>query len=511
MEIKTNSIKTNQKEKEKENDEDKDKDKEKDKDKNKDIFTLSRKKRWVIFYLLLSFYMIMNMDQGTLSGSTNNIKTFYNMEDKELGLFGSMVFLGITIGCVTSTIIINKFSRKKVLIILSILNTICLFFITQIKYKIILYLCRFISGFCQSFISIYLPVWSDQFGIHKKKSFKMTLIHLTSTMGYLFGYIFGILINWINTFYFQVSFLIFQIIFLVLFIDIKFFSTTIIPLKKKQIAKIELIDNSKNEISKKEKEKEKEIDEISLFEDIKQNNKKTNFINESVFDQIMKCLKSKLFISTNISLFSMFIIISGIQFWINDYMENSLNIEDKNERLTIFIILIVSSPVFGISVGGILATKIGGYDNKNSIYVPFFSSMIVCLCSNFIVLTSNKTIFLILFWIYLFCGSIVLPVLNGIILCSVDKKYAGIASSLSTFFYNIFGRFPGPNIYGFIKDKTFETNKKFAMCILLNFAFISFFSLFVSIKFSNELYNQEIKTMEFELDISSSNIKNNEI
>ncbi len=475
--------------------------------KEKDIFILSRKKRWITYYLLLSFYLIMTMDQGTLSGSTNNLKKFYNMEDKELGFFGSMVFLGITIGCLISTIIINKFSRKKVLIILSILNTICLFLITQIKYKNILYLCRFISGFCQSFISIYLPVWSDQFGIHKKKSFKMTLIHLSSTFGYLFGYIFGILINWNNAFYFQISFLIFQILFLILFIDIKFFSTTIIPLKKHQIVKKELIQNSINEKIK----KEYEIDEISLFEDIKQNNSKTNFINEPIFIQIIKCLKSKLFISTNISLFTIFIIISGIQFWINDYMETTLNIEDKNERLIIFIILIVSSPIFGISVGGFLTSKIGGYDNKNSIYVPFFSSIIVCLCSNFIILTSNKIIFLLLFWVYLFCGSIILPVINGIIICSVDKKYAGIASSLSIFFYNIFGRFPGPNIYGFIKDKTFETNKKFAMFILLNFAFISFFSLLISIKFSNELYNQEIKNMEFELDISSSNIIINDI
>ena len=335
----------------------------------------------------------------------------------------------------------------------------------------------------------------------------MTLIHLSSTFGYLFGYIFGILINWNNAFYFQISFLIFQILFLILFIDIKFFSTTIIPLKKHQIVKKELIQNSINEKIK----KEYEIDEISLFEDIKQNNSKTNFINEPIFIQIIKCLKSKLFISTNISLFTIFIIISGIQFWINDYMETTLNIEDKNERLIIFIILIVSSPIFGISVGGFLTSKIGGYDNKNSIYVPFFSSIIVCLCSNFIILTSNKIIFLLLFWVYLFCGSIILPVINGIIICSVDKKYAGIASSLSIFFYNIFGRFPGPNIYGFIKDKTFETNKKFAMFILLNFAFISFFSLLISIKFSNELYNQEIKNMEFELDISSSNIIINDI
>ena len=56
--------------------------------KEKDIFTLSRKKRWITYYLLLSFYLIMTMDQGTLSGSINNLKKLYNMEDKELGLFG---------------------------------------------------------------------------------------------------------------------------------------------------------------------------------------------------------------------------------------------------------------------------------------------------------------------------------------------------------------------------------------------------------------------------------------
>ena len=49
-------------------------------------------------------------------------------------------------------------------------------------------------------------------------------------------------------------------------------------------------------------------------------------------------------------------------------------------------------------------------------------------------------------------GSILLPVVHGIILVSVDKEYTGSASSVSTLLYNILGRLPGPNLYAFYKS-----------------------------------------------------------
>ena len=54
----------------------------------------------------------------------------------------------------------------------------------------------------------------------------------------------------------------------------------------------------------------------------------------------------------NITLTSMFMIVSAIQFWISDYMENGLLIENEKVRLYGFAAVVVTSPPAGIILGG---------------------------------------------------------------------------------------------------------------------------------------------------------------
>ena len=114
--------------------------------------------------------------------------------------------------------------------------------------------------------------------------------------------------------------------------------------------------------------------------------------------------------------------------------------EDEKKRLYAFAFVVITSPPAGIILGGILSGKVGGYDTEKAIYIPLITSFFVCIIANIVPLTSNLFIFLPFFWIYLFLGSVLLPVANGIILVSVDKKYAGSANSVSTLIYNILGR-----------------------------------------------------------------------
>lgn len=49
-------------------------------------------------------------------------------------------------------------------------------------------------------MSIYLPVWVDQFGIYDKKSIMMSIISIPSAFGYLVGYISAVFTSWRMTF-----------------------------------------------------------------------------------------------------------------------------------------------------------------------------------------------------------------------------------------------------------------------------------------------------------------------
>ena len=47
---------------------------------------------------------------------------------------------------------------------------------------------RIFVGIFQAYITIYLPVWCDQFGLTNKKSIMISLIQAGSTIGVVIGY-----------------------------------------------------------------------------------------------------------------------------------------------------------------------------------------------------------------------------------------------------------------------------------------------------------------------------------
>ena len=208
---------------------------------------LSRKMRWIVFVILTIVTIIMGLDQGILSSTTATLRNVFHISDGELGGLGSMIFLGTAIGCLCSFTLINKFNRKYLLLGTMCFDVLSLFFTTQTTNLLLLYFCRVIAGFTQSFLSIYVPVWSDQFGIHKYKSIMLSIIHLSSSLGYLFGYILGTLLNWDNSFYLENILIIIHIIIIFMFLPDKYFSMNLMPLK----AKKEL--NHKEELQEEEK------------------------------------------------------------------------------------------------------------------------------------------------------------------------------------------------------------------------------------------------------------------
>jgi hypothetical protein len=99
-------------------------------------------------------------------------------------------------------------------------------------------------------------------------------------------------------------------------------------------------------------------------------------------------------------------------------------------------------------------------------------------------------IFLPLFWLYFFVGSAIIPAANGISLVSVEKKYAGAASSISILLYNVLGRFPGPNLYAFFKSLVDDDNSRIPMGLLLNVSVIGFLAVLISLKFNKQKYKK---------------------
>ncbi len=514
--------------------------------------TLSRKIRWFLFSILIYLTLVMELDQGILSSSTDALAKDIDLNSNELGGLGSMVFLGKSLGCLLFFSLINKLNRKYMLLLTSFLTILSLILTTQTKKLFLLYFYRIIAGISQSYLGIYSPVWADQFGIHKYKSIILSCQHLSSSLGYLFGYMMGIWLGWILAFYVEDVMLVLSL-FVIFFISDKFFSMSLMPVKSKlkllktenednkdkkeekkdkiedEIKKIkttilddsyeeEKIDN-KNNVEFKEKDRDNNIeeesinldDDISLFEDLQKQGE--DMSKGSIKLQIKAIIKSPLFILINITLCSIYAIVAAIQFWINDYLQYGLKIEEAQTRFIMFGSVIVTSPPLGMIIGGIILSKVGGYEAEKAIYIPLIASLIVVIFANLAPLSTNVYIFLPLFWVYFFSGSAVIPAANGISLVSVDKKFAGAASSISILVYNVLGRFPGPNLYAFFKSWVDDPSSRTPMWLLLNVSVIGFLAVLFSLKFNKqkfiklreELLKKESKEEEKEDNINNDN------
>ena len=467
-------------------------------DLNKPVkITLSRKVRWFLFSILIYLTLVMDLDQGILSSTTDSISKDLELNSNELGGLGSMVFLGKSLGCLLFFTLINQLNRKYMLLINTVFLIFSLILTTQTKKLMLLYISRIIAGLTQSYLSIYLPVWTDQFGIHKHKSMMMACNHLASSLGSLFGYVFGYSFGWKLGFYIQ-NILIMIPVVIIIFIKNKFFSMSLMPVKSK-MKLADIVEDKENkesdklekEKSKEEKEEKKEDpnnlkDDISLFEDIQKNGEGNT--QGSIKLQILSIIKSPIFILINITLCSIYIIVAAVQFWINDYLQNNLKIEDAGSRLAMFGGVVLTAFPIGMIVGGIALTKIGGYESEKAIYIPLVFSLITSIFANLAPLSSNVYIFLPLFWIFFFAGSAIIPAANTISLVSVEKKFAGAASSTSILIYNVLGRFPGPNIYASFKSLINDNKSRIPMLLLLNISFIGFIATLIALKFNKQKF-----------------------
>ena len=536
---------------------------------------LSRKMRWIVFIILVYMPIVMELDQGVLSSTTDDLSKDMNLTDKQLGGLGSMIFLGKSLGCLIFFSLINKLNRKYMLLVTSFLTLLGLILTTQTRNLILLYICRVIVGLATSFMGIYVPVWIDQFGIHKHKSIFLSVHHISSSLGNLFGYVMGIWLGWELSFYIQSIILVFPVIIL-FFINNKYFSMSLMPIKsklkltekdkepknkndkavdklEKEIKKIKVTvldesfeeenneekkeDNKEENIEENKKENNEEIkennnntdkeninneetgkeeevdiaDDISLFEDIQQQGE--NMSRGSILRQIKAIVKSPLFILINVLLFAIYAIVAAIQFWINDYLQYGLRIENPQTRLLMFGSCIITSPPLGMIIGGVILSKIGGYESERAIYIPLFASLVVTIFANLAPLSDNAYIFLPLFWIYFFAGSAIIPVANGILLVSVDKQYTGAASSISILLYNVLGRFPGPNLYAFFKSLINDDYSRKPMWMLLNVSVVGFLAVLIALKFNKKKFQklrEELLKKEQEKN-NEKNVNNNDI
>lgn len=208
-------------------------------------------------------------------------------------------------------------------------------------------------------------------------------------------------------------------------------------------------------------------------------------------------LKSGSYIFSAYSRANLLFIFQVIHLFITDYVNNGLQMTDKKQLLYYYGIASVFGPATGGSFGGLISTKVGGYENKNSVFVCIIFGILTLIMIFPLAYATTMLIFSICLFFFFFCSSAILPTIVGYIISSVPKEHKGAGSSLNLLITTLLGNLPGPICYGFINDHFKETNPTFAWKCTMFYYFFGFGSILLACSFRyRDLSNKEEEAAE---------------
>ena len=415
---------------------------------NKDldsIINIPSHRRNIIFLIFLLSNLFLNYDTGVIPASLLEILKEIPLDYTEQALLGSLVYLGLSFSSLFVSIIFSKYGPAKVCSIILILNSFSCFCFSFNSNKYILFLMRFLMGATEAY-NYSPPEFSTTW---------MGLIHTCSLLGVVLGYILtGIIINFLGDYVswrFAIQIQGFVEIFFSIFFYFEKDEYINVDLNYKPPSENE--SNIENIVNKNPVVKQLSYISKRSRIDSRIDTIETSNLAKYCY-QAKTVLTNSLYLTTTMGLCSIYFIVTGIQFWMTEYMIGILHIKPV-VVVVVFSIVSVTAPLFGVLVGSTFADSYGGYKGKNTV-----DALKICLAFGFISFVFSfpmgflyDVLYLaVLLWTFLFFGAACIPIGTGIMISSVRKDCQATSSSLSQLIFNLLGYFLSPILTGFVMD-----------------------------------------------------------
>ena len=507
----------------------------KNNDQKENTFILYKSIRILVYCLLLLSIILINISSGLFPSSSIEIKEHLKITDNQFGSF----FLYSSMGKILGSLLffkLKKLQNRKIFFILTtLINSIVAFIFYYSDIFWLFSFLKFIIGITDMLIQIFVPIWIQQFGLHKYTLTLASLVQLSNPLGKISAFYINFYFQW--NFIFQIMGIVLGIIcFCFLIIPNKYSAKNIVIIieshtgeemydkrTSKNTVVYTLADDNEDESnrslplidkSKNSKENDNELNiNLNINELIEQNgNKKILHSTEMSFLSRLKIIiNNKVFM---ISL-SIRIILIGIEttitLWIPDMIIKLIDIK-KNSSLNLFgNILIIITPPLGSFITRIMGpfTIVGNKRKRNTVVLLIFFYILSVLIS--ILIPENKSFsFVATIIVFLFCSATCLPMLQGICLSCISKK---VKDKIFTFIH-ICTLFLGagimPFIFGFIYEKKRKNKivviKTFLyVCLGIGFGLLPFLIYLIYRKDFREEDRNSIRTKGFSFDANSKN------
>lgn len=129
---------------------------------------------------------------------------------------------------------------------------------------------------------------------------------------------------------------------------------------------------------------------------------------------------NKFFMASMLLLTSLYFIVTGIQFWISDYLREIMMVPPE-EIYAVYAAIQITAPTAGVIIGGVGTAYLyeGGYENPKSINFCLVIGIIAMIVAIPCAYVRNVAAFFTLLWLLLCCGGALLPPVMGSMISSI--------------------------------------------------------------------------------------------
>ena len=417
----------------------------------KQRFELSR----ILRFALVSSFILLNItfsaDVGVIASSKFKLQKDLNFNDKEFATFNSITSTGRILGTFIYMGLLTRDNRKLLTSICLLASCGLFFSFLFTSQKFVLFGIRFLLGLSRNFFQIYVPVYVDQFGVKPLKTIMISISNITSPLGRALGFAIGTALGedrWRYSFC-VVGLILLSLAVLIILSPSRYFSAgaTFVGYYSKENGRLV-----------KNKEENKRYGD-SVFEvgEIKMKKKGGLDLND-----LLDILKNPTFMFSTFTRASVSFIFDISHLFIKDYVQKGLGETNQILLLSYYSLASGIGPSVGGAIGGLIVTKVGGYEHKNSCKMISIFSVLTFITTFFLCFTDTLITFCLSLFAFYATAYMFYPIITGYAVNSLNAKQKGTGYSFTILICTVCGNFPGPLYYGIINDYYKETNPRLA-------------------------------------------------
>eukprot|EP00796_Vickermania_ingenoplastis_P010189 gene10189-7137_t len=408
---------------------------------------------------------IGSYDSGAFSavlGAGNGIAEAWALSTVEQGSLTSSVFLGNVLGCPLAGHCFSHYDEKRVFAYSLFFHMVFTILFGAFQEYYVALVNRFFIGLTLAFIVVYTPVWVDEFAPKERQSMWQAFQNAGVPLGIMFGYILGAFfptytsLGWDWSFYIKGVLMVPTVLYLT-----RVDRRTINTRRHGGTAALEVLPATRTSPGAREVVADRGSWRHRMVPSFRSKVRG--------FTASMRHLMTNIvYMCSTLSMCALYFAATGLQNFVTPYLRGEPFNAPMQTIMLGFGVAVVTAPVCGVIVGGIVLDRIGGY-SSDVLRTTLFA--LVCgaiggVCAIICIFVTTTGTFLLVMSVLLFCGGGIIPPGIGLTMSSIPSSQRSAGAAFSQTVYNLLGNFSGPLVCGFVADWTGELRNGIIVILL---------------------------------------------